>query len=364
MIFSKHGLDKEQFPALTGIRAVAAFMVFFHHLPFDFGIDAFTGLQLSFYSGVTLFFVLSGFLISYRYYGKIEYSLSFLGIYFVNRFARIYPVYFLVLTIVILVNKNFDPVLLLQNYTLTQNLPFLFHSHGSAISPSWSLTVEECFYILAPLIFFLCRKFNLLVPFLLMLSVLILIVYTYGNGNWFSNTVTAMILSSFFGHVVTFFSGIYLALLILKRKPQKSTESKSYWTLAGILGIALVFIALIYLTDKENSIKYPGMVIFNNLVLPIPVTIFYYGLCFERSWCRRFLSFNFMKLFGRSSYAFYLIHFPLIHYLAQPFIQPLFGNYNLYVFTIFIITVLVSVGIYLFYEHPMNVLIRRRSDFS
>jgi hypothetical protein len=53
--------------------------------------------------------------------------------YIVKRFARIYPVYFLLLTIVVLINRNFNAVYLLQNYTLTHSLFFLFRSSGVAI---------------------------------------------------------------------------------------------------------------------------------------------------------------------------------------------------------------------------------------
>ena len=61
----------EYFPGLTGIRAIAAFMVFIHHYnPF---LESNSYLKLrsifgEFHVGVSLFFVLSGFLIGYRYY--------------------------------------------------------------------------------------------------------------------------------------------------------------------------------------------------------------------------------------------------------------------------------------------------------
>src|SRR5689334_14754720 len=124
-LLSRLKIGSEQFPALTGIRAVAAFMVFFHHLPLWLKPNVFIGLQLTFYDGVTLFFVLSGFLITYKYFDKLQASRGWIRYYFVNRFARIYPVYFLLLTVVILIRKDTDPLFLLQNYTLVNNLPFI-----------------------------------------------------------------------------------------------------------------------------------------------------------------------------------------------------------------------------------------------
>jgi len=361
-IFSKNKLGFEQFPALTGIRAVAAFMVFFHHLPLNLEPGFLIGLQLSFYTGVTLFFVLSGFLITHRYYGKIELSRKYAWNYLVNRFSRIYPLYFLVLTIVVFVMKNFDPVFLLQNYTLTHNLFFIFPSHGLAINPSWSLTVEECFYLLAPFIFFLNKKYNLWLPFSLTLLLLLLILFTYNNSTPFSHRIFETMTGSFFGHCISFFCGIYLALTLMKKQKNKVHSKKASFTIAGIIGIAIVFIPLIYVTNKENAARYAVMIVCNNLILPLPVAVFYYGLISENSWCRQFLSFNMMRLFGRSSYAFYLIHLPLIDYVATPFIKPYFnGNhYDLYVLVIFILTLLISIITFIFFEHPMNLLIRKK----
>ncbi|MGQ7387973.1 acyltransferase family protein, partial [Streptococcus suis] len=59
-------------PALTGVRAIAAFLVFFHHFNrTDFSYPVFRTLN-EFHMGVTLFFVLSGFLICLRYYDTCE----------------------------------------------------------------------------------------------------------------------------------------------------------------------------------------------------------------------------------------------------------------------------------------------------
>ena len=51
------------FPALTGLRAIAAYMVFFHHFNFfsQFGESLLSRMVNEFYAGVSVFFVLSGF---------------------------------------------------------------------------------------------------------------------------------------------------------------------------------------------------------------------------------------------------------------------------------------------------------------
>jgi peptidoglycan/LPS O-acetylase OafA/YrhL len=349
----------EQFPALTGIRAVAAFMVFFNHLPIDIKPGFLVGLQLSFYWGVTLFFVLSGLLITYRYYDTIELTWKWFARYFINRFARIYPVYFLVVTIVIIALKNTDPVYLLQNYTLTHNLFFLFPSHGLAIDPSWTLTVEECFYLLAPFIFLLCRKTNFWVPLLITIILFIVILVTYNPGIGFEEKLFAVTWASFFGHCIEFFCGIFLGLVLLRNKGQDKIIPGVKFTTGGIIAIAILIIPLIYVTNIEDaSFQHLVMMLVNNLLLPVPIALLYYGLVYEKSICRRILSGRIAQLLGRASYAFYLLHLPLINFIGT---RAHFGEqyYNLQVLFVFLLAIVLSVIVYLFFEAPVNRFIRR-----
>jgi len=86
-------------PALTGVRAIAAFFVFFHHInQGDFPFLIRRTLN-EFHMGVTMFFVLSGFLICMRYFDTCELSGKWFRKYIKNRIARIYPMY-LILTII------------------------------------------------------------------------------------------------------------------------------------------------------------------------------------------------------------------------------------------------------------------------
>ena len=87
-------LPAERYPALTGVRAVGACCVFFDHFPFQ--PDAHITINV-----MAFFFVLSGFLIVRIYYGAADASRAWLTGYFINRFARIYPVSFLLLSVAV-----------------------------------------------------------------------------------------------------------------------------------------------------------------------------------------------------------------------------------------------------------------------
>ena len=166
--------DRVYFKALTGLRAIAAFMVYLvHYNPFSnmqggFLFDFFS----QFYTGVSVFFVLSGFLITYRYANQAELTFHWFKGYLKSRIARICPLYFLISTVTFLVgvfrntNSGFSSyevikhelLLFLLNITLLRGFfeDFLF----SMVGQGWSLTVEETFYLLAPVIWCLRKNFN------------------------------------------------------------------------------------------------------------------------------------------------------------------------------------------------------------
>lgn len=99
-------IDKNYLPALTGVRAIAAWMVFIHHfnplsnatnhrIAADWAPEFLFRFFNEFHVGVTIFFVLSGFLICFRYYDNFHFTSVWFRKYLKNRVARIYPMYFL-----------------------------------------------------------------------------------------------------------------------------------------------------------------------------------------------------------------------------------------------------------------------------
>jgi peptidoglycan/LPS O-acetylase OafA/YrhL len=358
-MLSRINLKKEIYPALTGIRAWGAIAVFFVHLPFAIGFSLAVDV-------LSFFFVLSGFLIVYLYYENDDVCAGRFQNYFVNRFARIYPVYFLIVTLVILSGHNFSVGYLFKNYTLTHAL---FHDISArAIQPSWSLTVEECFYLAAPLFMFLIRRYNFFAALLAAVIMLAgaLLVSVSNVPYYFLSTPQFVFSTTFFGHFFEFFAGIFLALIILKREKEpgsNAVRSKRYaWTIAGITGcIVAISIPVVLQQAGYNAIYtifYTGI---NNFILPIAIAVLYFGLITEITLLSKFLSLPLMGWLGRTSYAFYLIHVPLINGLVIPYLLPYFrGEYNLLVILAFIAIQVIAFLIYVFYEEPLNILIRKK----
>jgi len=169
----------EDLPALTGLRFLAAFAVLIGHsaaflLNFETRLyDTVYWLRQSSGFGMTLFFVLSGFVIHYNYRKAVtEGGIRGLGNFFWARFARLYPLFILTLPFNLLFSRRifdlaagdgtgFQGILEALPYFLTftqswfyvpiQGLP-LISVVGAASPLTWSISTEWFFYLSYPLI--------------------------------------------------------------------------------------------------------------------------------------------------------------------------------------------------------------------
>ena len=170
---SKLGSSPAYLPNLNGIRFIAAFLVLIHHIeqvkwtmqvP---NIYPFYLIKNSGKLGVGLFFVLSGFLITYLLLRERDRSGTIsVPNFYARRMLRIWPLYLLIVLLALFVFPQFPA---LFGYPSTDQLPtayaaprltlFLlvmpnlaidFFSASYLCSPAWSIGVEEQFYILWP----------------------------------------------------------------------------------------------------------------------------------------------------------------------------------------------------------------------
>lgn len=349
--FPKIEIGNEKYPALTGIRALGAIAVFFDHFPL--WPDSHIVINV-----LAFFYVLSGFLIFRVYYERAELSPIWLSKYFVNRFARIYPVYFLLLSVAVCLHHDFRPWVLLTNYTL---LHALFYHADIIIQPSWSLTVEECFYFLAPLFMVLARRYNFLASFALGWLLLLAALAVSKLGIVFLQTPTFVLSTTFFGHFVEFFAGVYVALALLKLEKESRRAQGSKFTVTGLAGV-LVLVSAMLVVYRNSSLKHFALIIvlFNNFLIPWPIALLYWGLIRENTVLSRVLSSNVAGLLGRSSYSFYLLHMLIVDYLSIPLLSFMPGYRPLVIVLTFIITWLLAVLLFVFYEEPLNVFMRRK----
>jgi peptidoglycan/LPS O-acetylase OafA/YrhL len=357
------------YPALTGVRAIAAYLVFFHHFNpiLDKQSFAYRFLEQG-HIGVTIFYVLSGLLICARYYDRIELSRSWASKYWRNRIARIYPVY-LILTVITLLLMEFAPslkvgvvegqwltysagqkaIVSFLNVTMLKGFSESFKFSG--IGQGWSLTVEECFYLFAPLLFIALHRSKawflgggaLLITAGLLLTMLFSRYYFYG----FFGSFSFLFNYTFFGRCVEFFMGIGVALY-LKRKP--FVQSK--WPVATVFGLLWIIGVMGLLAYFGIAFDSSTSILTSNVVLPMGVSTLLYGLITERNVLSTLLSSKISDMLGKASYAFYLVH-------MGAFSAILTRVFHFHVLIQFVLLNVLAIGIYKFVEKPLHKLIRK-----
>jgi peptidoglycan/LPS O-acetylase OafA/YrhL len=150
------GLKESQLAGLDGLRAIAAFMVVFYH----FGIPFVSGG-----AGVLMFFVLSGFLITWLLLRENDdLGTVSLRMFYIRRSLRIFPAFYcyaaVLFGVIILRNhaRLIVPQALAALFYVTNYYQAINGDPNTGFSHTWSLAIEEQFYVLWPLTFLLLRK--------------------------------------------------------------------------------------------------------------------------------------------------------------------------------------------------------------
>ena len=164
---------KVYFPSLNGLRFIAALVVIVHHLE---QIKLFFGLPSLFFKwhfikivgelGVTLFFTLSGFLITYLLLAEKErFGTVFVKDFYIRRVLRIWPLYYLIIILGLLVLPHVDffkiPVYTegvqyrfgikaFFYFILFPNVVSNLYAYMPFIAQTWSIGIEEQFYLIWP----------------------------------------------------------------------------------------------------------------------------------------------------------------------------------------------------------------------
>ncbi|MGI4760700.1 MAG: acyltransferase family protein [Janthinobacterium lividum] len=315
------------YPALTGLRAVSAFAVFgFHHRHLQgLGSSALGGALRAvlgeLHIGVSIFFTLSGFLITKRYAGR-RFDGAEWRRYLLHRAARIWPVYLVLVLATFAASYPSEgrahPGRWLSELaaSLTLLKGFAEKWYLTGIPQAWSLTVEEGFYLLAPLVFWLGwryrpgRAWPLLAVGLVALG---LGVYSAVPGLGSSLFIFK---ATIFGRLPEFLVGAAFAWFA-------PCWGRGWATVGGasgmLLGLALL-VGVQRVTHAVSLDSYPG-VLLNNWLLPLATGWLLHGLATEPTGLARLLSTPLWQRLGRASYCFYLLHVGLLPDILKPFLS-------------------------------------------
>jgi peptidoglycan/LPS O-acetylase OafA/YrhL len=307
-----------ELPALTGIRFYAALAVFLSHVSLIPKMEELSADHKGFdlgRLGVSFFFLLSGFILTFNYadFFRREISANKYAQFVWSRFSKIYPVYFatMLMTIPIQIfspNKPLDwRAVPIHTFLLQCWLPFskpVFYNYLNV--PSWSISCEWFFYLLAPVAMF-CMLGSIRRRALL-LAVTAAYIAVLGYFLWHTQSdFTRVYFLNWFAptRFVDFLAGVFVARLFMA---PRSDRWAAFSVPAQVAGFAYL-IAIILWGDRlpwplhGEAVYMPGS------------ALLVFGLAHSRGFLAAHLSHPWLRRLGMASFSFYMLHTPIMRAL-------------------------------------------------
>lgn len=332
-------------PDIDGLRAIAVLVVLFFHV----SIPGFSGG----FVGVDIFFVISGFLITSILLEDLKSGRFSVANFYERRIRRIFPALFAMMAVTVVAAVYFLQPKALANFAKSLIATTLFSSdfffwlqsgyfEGSSLQKpllhTWSLAVEEQFYILFPLVLLLIsrtprRRYLPWVATLFMASFAANLV-----GMQFSTNATFYLVHT---RAWELLAGSVLALGVL---PTPST----LWlrNLLSTLGLGLIGFCVVRYSE---STQFPG----SNAIAPV------LGACLilhsrgdRPDLVHRILSVRPLVFIGLISYSLYLWHWPLVAFARHLLFRPFTGSESA---AIVAASLAISILSWRFIEQPFRI---------
>lgn len=330
---------------IDGLRALAVLPVILFHA----GLFGFSGG----YIGVDIFFVISGYLITTIILDELDKNTFSIKNFYERRAKRILPALSAVLILTTVLAYIFMPANLLKSYsnslmsvvTFTSNFHFFTTSgYFSTLSDqkpllhTWSLAVEEQFYLFFPLLltYLWAKGKKRITQIVISLSVLSLLLAQYLAINGYADANFYLI----FSRAWELFAGSLIALTGLSTIKTKQWQTE----LLSILGLLLILYSLFFF-DKHTL--FPSFY----ALIPVIGTVLIIAFCHEKTILGKVLSLRLLVNIGLISYSLYLWHQPLFAFLRMKSLgEP---SENLFIIAILLSFILATLS-YHFVEKPFR----------
>jgi peptidoglycan/LPS O-acetylase OafA/YrhL len=310
--------SRNRLPALDGLRGIAILAVFFYHYAGSLGAHATStplralGVVFSLgWTGVDLFFVLSGFLITGILYDTRD-DLQYYQRFYCRRALRIFPVYYFVVLLLVactsLIGAQWKPAhlffLVYLGYPAALFWPsLLYFSPMVQVTHLWSLCVEEQFYMVWPWAVAKMRNSNAILRGCMIVG---------GIALGLRLCVSALGLNPTSSYTLLFCRMDQLALGAAIAVAVRGTlkERVYRWAPFGLMiavGIVAGICVARHTTDHSDPVI--GSIGYSTIAVAYGSLLV---LCLQPgSWPQRAFSASVLRLFGKYSYGLYLYHFPL-----------------------------------------------------
>lgn len=293
---------------VDGLRAIAVISVIFFHA--DFKIFFNGG-----YVGVDIFFVISGYLITTIILKDLSNNTFSFKYFYERRIRRIFPALFFlifltsILSFIILSRSELSSffssaiatLFFYSNFHFYKNIPY-FASEAELLPllHTWSLSIEEQFYLVFPTFIFLIHKyfkkyvliFLIVVLFLSLLFCILAALYTSGVLNFYF-TITRL-WELILGSVSAYFLFTYKSFNLSKILKQ----------FLSLFGVILILFSIFFF---DKNMRYPSIY----TLFPTVGTVLIILFANKKTYVNKVLSFKFLVNLGLISYSLYLIHWPL-----------------------------------------------------
>lgn len=342
---------------LDCLRALAVFLVIIYHAKFTIhGINVFPGGFI----GVDVFFVLSGYLISRILFSQLRMDKNILLFdFYARRARRILPALFVVLLSSLPVAwfsltpgrlfefaESVGTSLLFISNLYFQNVATQYGAESSLLKPSlhtWSLSIEEQFYIIFPVITLLVFRYakHRLYSVLICLTV---ISFFYANYESYSSTT-----KSFFAPLSRFWElGLGSLLAWNELHAKLNQQPKAHFSFAFIGLVAIALSAMIF---DENT-YHPSVV----TLLPISGALLIIRFGSSNNFLKKVFLGRVLVGTGLISYSLYLWHYPIFAFFRVNFGEPTDSQKLILI----LLTLFLSLLTYKFVEVPFRTKMSKR----
>lgn len=316
---SEKSIGRSRIPGLDGLRAIAIVAIILYHM--------FPQTMRGGYLGVSLFFVLSGYLLAVTCLRGVELRTYSVGKFYLKRIRRIYPALLVVVGATLILLWRFYPaslrglredvVSVLLGYNnwrqiATNQSYFTRIANSSPFTHLWSTAIELQYYLVWPLLFFVCARLEKRrrgvgagLLFLLAAASIAEMALLYPPGGDPSRV--------YFGtdtRVHALLLGSALGFLRLDRTEEGVPESTG-WLLFGLC--IPVITVLFIMVNGEEPAAYEGLIAGSALAFTLLI-----GLVADPKLpFGRWLDRGPVKWLGQISYELYLIMYPTIYFIQR-----------------------------------------------